>query len=260
MNVQEYEAREELAENENSHVFHMWTPLHAKIDENYTFVKRGYLFTILSTILYFIIYPILFVFNKVAFGFSIEGEKNVEGIQAGKITVSNHVHPMDCTMSAIINAPRKTYFPTLKSNMEIPIINWLIRLLNAIPIPDGVEAKKKFVKAINGLLQEGKTVHFYPEASLWPYCTKLRKFKKGAFEFAVENNVPIVPIVYLFEKPTNMWELFKSKPCIKAKVLKPIYPNEKLRRGEAVLELKDRVYEIMEKEIQKNKSENKMLK
>ena len=118
MNVQEYEAREELAENENSHVFHMWSPLHAKIDENYTFVKRGYLFTILSTILYVIIYPILFVFNKVAFGFSIEGEKNVEGIQAGKITVSNHVHPMDCTMNAIINAPRKTYFPTLKSNMD----------------------------------------------------------------------------------------------------------------------------------------------
>ena len=35
------------------------------------------------------------------------------------------------------------------------------------------------------------------------YYQKLRKFKNGAFSFAVRNNVPVIPYVFKFEKVTG---------------------------------------------------------
>ena len=246
---------EQMYENlqEDEHVLHMWAPLSLEIDEQYEYVKNGWGFELFSNALYLIAIPILFVLNKIVFGFEVEGRENIEKVEGGKITVSNHVHPMDCTMNALINLPEKTYFPTLKANFEIPVVRHLIRLLNAVPIPNEMSNKKEFLKTMQGLLKEGKTIHLYPEVSLWPYYEKVRKFKKGAFILAIENNVPIVPIVYLFEKPQGIYEIFKSKPVIKAKVLEPIYPDHSLEKKEAIEKLKDQVHGAMEDEIEKAK-------
>ena len=82
-----------------------------------------------------------------------------------------------------------------------------------------------FYNEINKLLRNGKIVQMYPEGSLWPYYDKIRNFKYGAFKMAVEANVPIQPIVF---KYVNKW--YKRKPAIVCEVLKPIYPNNKLKK------------------------------
>ena len=157
-------------------------------------------------------------------------------------------------MNALINMPHKTYFPTLKQNMEIPVINGIIRLLHAIPIPEMVSAKREFRKAIHHLLQEGETVHFYPEASLWPYYTKLRSFKKGAFDFAVENKVPIVPLVYTFHKPKGFRAIWKEKPDIKVTILQAVYPDFSKEKKEQIEDLKKRCHTMMEEMIKKEET------
>lgn len=220
------------------------------------FLHNGILFNLFSKLLYyFIAFPILTIINKVFLGFKIEGFKNLHTIDGGKITVSNHVHYLDCTMMGLANFPNQNYFLSLESNFEIPFVKWLITILKAIPIPKNKEFTHDFMNSIDGLLQEGKTVHIYPEGSLLPYCTDLRNFKKGAFSFAVRNNIPIVPCTFVFNKPQGIYQYFKKKPVIHLIISAPIYPNLNLEKGKAILDLRNRVYNEMRSVIMNNNTE-----
>ncbi len=249
MQLENIEEIEETLLNQDEHIINMWTPLNIEIDKDYKFINNGILFNLVSNLLYLVVLPLLYIYNKIMYNFKIYGRENLINVQTGKITVSNHVHPMDCTMNAIANAPDNLYFPTLKSNFEIPIIRHIIKLLHAFPIPEGISNKEKFFNTIKELLEENKTVHFYPEASLWPYYKKLRKFKNGAFKIAVEEDVPIIPMVYKFVKPYGIRKLIKKRPFIELHILPAIYPNKELNKKESVEDLKARVYLSMNNKI-----------
>lgn len=245
MQLGKIEEIEENLKHEDEHVLNMWRPFKFEIKDNFKYVRNGVLFKIASKILYLIIFPILLIYNKLMYGFKIYGRENL--IRGGKITVSNHVHPMDCTMNAIANFPHGLYFPTLKSNFEIPVVRHIIRLLLAFPIPDKKSQKEKFLEAIYELLEKNKTVHFYPEAALWPYYKKIRKFKNGAFNIAVEKNVPIIPCVFKFVEPYGFRKFIKKKPCINLYILEPIYADSNLEKKEAVNDLRNKAYCEMNK-------------
>lgn len=234
---------EELDLKGDEQVFHMWEPLNFEIKDNYKYINDNKIFNIISDLLFIVITPILWVLNKVLFGFHVEGTENLRKVSGGKITISNHVHPMDCTMNGLINFPERTYFPTLASNFQIPFIRHLIKLLYAIPIPKKRTQKEKFLTQIKKAITDGKTIHMYPEGSLWPYYEKLRPFKKGAFKIAVETNCPIVPILYEFEEPTGIFEMYKRKKCIHAKILEPVYPDKSLDKITRIEDLEKRVLE-----------------
>lgn len=236
---------------EDSHVLHLWEPLKFEIKEDYKYVHNGFIFNLFSNLLYAIAYPILMLFNKICFGFKVEGIENYRKIKTGKITVSNHVHFMDCAMVGTTTLPQKTFFTSLASNFKIPVVKTLITLLNTIPIPTEISCKKDFIEAIDSLLENGKSIHFYPEGSLWPYYNKLRYFKNGSFEFSVRNNIPIIPCVFKFEKTTGIRKYIKKKPCIKMIYLEAIYPNTSLSQKEAVIELKEKTYLKMKEELEK---------
>ena len=148
-------------------------------------------------------------------------------------------------MVGLGNFPNKTFYTSLETNFKIPVVRRIIKLLNAIPIPRDIKYTKKFMESIDTLLQNKKTIHFYPEGSLWPYHDKIRHFKNGAFDFAVRNNVPIVPMVFKYIKPNYISNLIKSKPDIKLVILEPVYPNKLLPKKERIIDLKNRVYNIM---------------
>src|SRR5699024_5918851 len=105
-------------------------------------VNDNFLFNTFSNLLYIIAYPLLIIINKFFFGFKIEGKENLENIDTGKVTVSNHVHPMDCTMIGLANVPQKTFFTSLETNFKIPVVRRIIKLLNAIPIPQNIQYTK----------------------------------------------------------------------------------------------------------------------
>ncbi len=230
---------------EDSHVLHFWEPCKFEIDKNFNFVNDNFLFNIFSNILYVIAYPLLLIINKFFFGFKVVGKENLENINTGKVTVSNHVHPMDCTMVGLANCPQKTFFTSLETNFKIPIVRKIIKLLNTVPIPQNIKYTKNFMDSIDNLLKNGKTVHFYPEGSLWPHYDKIRHFKNGAFDFAVRNNVPVVPMVIKFNKGKRINNLIKTRNNITLVIQKPIYPNKLLNKKEAILDLKEQVHNSM---------------
>ena len=223
------EREEAISENQEDLEFiNSLRTLEFDIDENYDYVPTNIVFRLMSDILYYLIaYPILKVITKIVYDLKIEGKENVRYLEEGAVTVANHFLILDCAMVALACGDRKEHFTALADSFKIPFVRKLIKLLKAIPIPKDINNKKNFLKAIDNLLKEGELVHFYPEASLIPYCNKLRNFKNGAFDFSIRNNVPIVPMVFTFREPKGMRKLFKKKQDVTLKVLKPIYPEGK---------------------------------
>ena len=71
-------------------------------------------------------------------------------------------------MMAELLWPRRAYFITLQSNLELPVIRHLVRLLGGIPIPRGRRMPPRFHKEVLRALEEGAAVPIYPEGS----CTR----------------------------------------------------------------------------------------
>lgn len=246
MNNEIIENIEQIDENED--IIQNWEPLEFELNEHYQYVSNNLLFNIISDFIYYLIaFPILTIVCKIVLGLRIKGRQNIKNITTGAVTISNHIHYIDCAMLGIACIPNKVFFTTNEGNFKIPFVRHLIKLLNAIPIPKEVGNKKRFSKQIDKLLKEGEIVQFYPEASLWPYYDKIRSFKDGAFKFAVKNEVPIIPIVYTYREAKGLWSILKSKPLITLNILEPIYPDDHLDIKERVQDLKEKAYKEMKK-------------
>ncbi len=237
-NTNDLKLAEEVKPDEE-HVVKMWTPYNIKVDENYKFISESPVFNAVSGGLKAFALPALGVLNKLIFKLEISGKKNLEPLEGkGYITVCNHVNLLDCGMIATAVGRRDITFTTIKENFEIPVVRILVKLLGGIPIPRSQKAMVKFSEAVSALLDGGHVVHFYPEAVLFPYYNGIRGFRRGAFAYAVKNNVPVAPMIITFHEPESK---LRKKPTAKIHVLEPVYPDSSLPEREAIKEMKDKV-------------------
>ena len=167
-------------------------------------LHHSIIYKVLSSLLYLIAYPILFILTKLWHGLKIEG----------------------------------------RENLEIPFIKYLVMLFRGIPIPRNKFGKEKMINTIDDLLQKGEVVGIYPEGELIPYYEGIREFKNGAFNFAVKNQVPILPIVFTYREPEGIIKLIKKKPFITLTILEPEFPRPE-RTMANVVELRNRVQRKM---------------
>ena len=232
----------------NEHVIDMPTPFVYEVDENFSFVNRNIFFRLSSTLLfYFIVVPLLSMVSRLFFGLKISGKKNLRYLKGGAITVTNHIHYLDSPVVACTLFPRKPFFTSLKSNFEIPVIRWLIRILGGIPIPESPKSLHAFMESMRYELQKGRIVHFYPEVSLRLWHKELRPFKNGAFYLALKSNRPVLPMVFKFREPSKLISKVRKKPLITLVIGKPVYPDPMLTGShkQRVVELRDMVQKKM---------------
>ena len=132
-------------------------------------------------------------------------------------------------------------------------INWIFRVEKVLPLVEGEgrdggargiaqnrgdpagEALEHHVKMRRGIV-------IYPEAHIWPYCTKIRPFGDAAFTYPAEMDVATVPFCVTYRK--RRFRKNKS-PLMTVHVGKPIYPNMRKSLPERKKELRDRVYDYM---------------
>lgn len=235
---------------ENEDLFEQFRTKEFKIDEKYEYVHKGRIFRVCSNILYYCIaYPILKIITKILYDLKIEGKENIRNLKGGAISVSNHVLVLDCAMIGLACGRKKVYYTTLESHFKIPFIRRLIKLLRAIPIPTEIKNKEHFINSIEELLKNNNVIHFYPEASLVPYCNTIRKFRSGAFNIAVKNQVPIVPMVFQFRNPKGLRKIFKRKKDVTLKILEPIICEENMDANLKIENLKETVYQDMKSKV-----------
>lgn len=152
-------------------------------------------------------------------------------------------------MIGLIYYPRRVHYPTLEENFKIPIVRRIIRLLYAMPILKERKKKDKFYSEIKNAFKSKFILHMYPEIAMWPYYEGIRDFKYEAFKIAVDSNVGIQPIRFVFTKSKGIYKIYKRKKSICAVVLDPLYPNMEFEYKDRIKDLRDRTYESMNKEI-----------
>lgn len=224
-----------LPEKGNIHIRETERVVNIKFDENYPYINKNPFFRLLSNIIHIIIFLIVFPMIYFKFRLKIKGKENLKELKRnyknGIITISNHIHEWDylCCLKSVF--PSKLYCPVVKENIESKD-RLLMRLCNMIPIPDtSFQGMKVFIKTINELLKNGKIVHFYPESALWWHYQPIREFEKGAFFFAVKNNIPILPMAFSYRQGP------KEKVYFTLTIGKAIFPDKNLEESEAIEKL-----------------------
>jgi 1-acyl-sn-glycerol-3-phosphate acyltransferase len=244
--IAEQRASEPDPQDQNAHIVRMPTPFTYRVDERYRFVNRNIFFRLGSSLLFYgVAIPLLSLVSRLFFGLKIVGKKNMRYLKGGAVTVTNHVHILDSPMVACTLFPRKPFFATLKTNFEIPVVRRLVRLLGGVPIPESPKALHAFMESMRMQLEKGRIVHFYPEASLWPWHDQLRPFRNGAFHLAVKSGVPVLPMVFTFRQPGGPLARFRKKPLVTLHIGAPEYPAQTGSERSRVLQMRSSVQETM---------------
>lgn len=136
----------------------------------------------------------------------IIGLENVKNLTTGAVFTCNHFSPMDSFAIQMayqrIGAKkgkmkkRKFYRVIREGNYtSFPgFYGFLMRHCDTLPLSSNFKTMRKFIKSVDEILQRGDFVLFYPEQSMWWNYRKPKPMKKGAFTFASNNRVPIIPV------------------------------------------------------------------
>lgn len=179
----------------------------------------------------------------------VRGIENFTAVKGGKIVTCNHFNA--CDNYAVWVALRehmggkKLYKVIREGNYTNPPkpFGLFMRHCNTLPLSSQVSTMKKFMKAVNTLLERQETILIYPEQSMWWNYRKPKPMQDGAFSLAVRNNAPIVPIFITMEDSATLDAdgFFVQEYTVN--ILPAIYPDMTLSRSEAKEKMKNENYE-----------------
>lgn len=138
----------------------------------------------------FVIWTLMYTAHKVT---AIDGAESIPK-KGGALIVSNHIsYIAPLVIAYSIQRPVKFFLP--KRYYKFPAIRWILRLMDAVPIPEPDE--KGFSKAMDKARRElanGNLVCVFPEGDVTK-TGDLRKFHDGFISIAKEagDDIPIIP-------------------------------------------------------------------
>ncbi len=159
----------------------------------------------------------------------------------GYFIYGNHTQDIaDAVNPAMINFPRRTSVIVHPNNVSMKLLGRLTPYMGAMPLPDDISAYRNFNAELKRRIEKRNAVCIYPEAHIWPYCTRIRNFSCESFYYPIKFSVP----VYCF---TNVYMRRKhsKKPRLVTYIDGPFYPDDTLPVGERKKKLRDEVYRQM---------------
>lgn len=138
------------------------------------------------------------------------------------VMVCNHLSQADIPF--ISNLPWEMKWVAKKELFEVPILGWMMKMAGDISVDRRAANRKAatFLQARN-YLQDDCSVIFFPEGTR-SRTGKMNRFARGAFELAITENVPILPMVIDGTQnclPKKSWKFGTAKHT-KLEVLAPI--------------------------------------
>lgn len=108
------------------------------------------------------------------------------------VLVANHASLIDILVLFALFRPYK--WVSKESNFKLPFVGWNMRLNDYVPLRRGDrESVMTMLARCSKLLGRGNPVLFFPEGTR-SKDGRLQAFKDGAFELAIEHDVPVIPI------------------------------------------------------------------
>ena len=182
------------------------------------------------------------VARKLDKNIKIEGLENIKDINKGAIVTSNHFNPLDNLLirKLVKKRYKKNPFIVIQdTNLAMPgFLGYLMNSLHTIPLcksPNYII--KTFKPELKKVLEKNNYVLIYPEEEMWFNYRLPRPCKRGAYEFACENNVPVIScFTEIIDKENDDNEEFKEVEYI-VHVLKPIYldPSKSVRVNSKIM-------------------------
>lgn len=179
-----------------------------------------------------------FFYLRLWFGWRVRVEGRELLPKGPAILVSNHQSAADIFTAMGLFHPFK--FVAKASLFKLPMVGWLMSWARYVPVRRGhVHAMDRMLEECRGWLRRGVAVFIFPEGTYAPTRQPL-PFKRGAFRLAIEERVPVVPVV--LEGTTDIIEgdgpWMNPRASVRVRVLPPL-PAESL--GDDALALAARV-------------------
>jgi 1-acyl-sn-glycerol-3-phosphate acyltransferase len=154
----------------------------------------------------------------------IEGrEKAVSG--STYVIIANHQSILDILL---INCLRYRFKWISKiENINLPVLGWYLRMAGYITVNRGnEESKAEMLERSDQCLRQGISIMIFPEGTR-SFDGEIGFFKRGAFQLAIQNALPILPVV--IDGTTGILPkhglIFRSGYNVKIKVLDPVNPS-----------------------------------
>lgn len=122
----------------------------------------------------------------------LKGERKLSSRKA-YVFVSNHQSHADILV--LLHLKHAFKFVAKKELFAIPFLGWGMTIARYIPIIRGNhKSGRETLKQAARFLEKGISVLFFPEGTR-SLDGNIREFKQGAFRLAIEQGVPVVPVV-----------------------------------------------------------------
>lgn len=186
--------------------------------------------------------PFAFLYVKIKFCHKTVGRRKFrECRRSGYFMYGNHTQDAgDAFIPNMINFPKTDYVIVHPNNVSMPFLGKVTPSMGAIPLPDGIEAYRRFAEAVEYHIRRRRAVVVYPEAHIWPYYTGIRNYPDVSFSYPVKTGSPVYCFTNTYQK-----RRFSKKPRIVTYVDGPFFPNQEKNAREQRRELRDEVYKTM---------------
>ncbi len=219
------------------------------VDKDYQFHPKTTSFKIGSAIVKFLLRTMLPLANKLLFDLKIEGKDNLKQVD-NAIRVSNHVMLLDAMVNFQVAFGHKHYMTGAEFQLKKGIGGKFLRAGRFLPLANSIKAMSNLDKEITTIFEEGNSVvTFYAEQVMWEKYENSRPLKKGAFHYAVKNNVPVVMTVILFRKPNWIRRKLGVKKDCTVRICPAIYPKKDLSAKENIEYLQKATQEMYDRTV-----------
>ena len=224
-----------------------------RLPEGYQFIPKNIFVRMYSAILFRIFWVFGQWYERHYWQAKFYGREKLKRAKGrGYVIYANHTNPFHDVFGPAVAADRRIFTIISPVNLKVPGIGKLLPYLGGLPLGKTREEKKAFNEAVDKRLSQKKCLVIYPEAHVWPYATKIRKFPAGdrSFKYAVRNGLPIFTMTTTYHKKKKKKR--GDLPRMDIYIDGPFLPNADKSEDENRADLAKQAYDSMVKYSKKN--------
>jgi 1-acyl-sn-glycerol-3-phosphate acyltransferase len=173
------------------------------------------------------------------------GQDNIP--DGGFVYASNHESLVDILVLGA-SLPGDFKWAAKRSVLNVPWLGWHLRLAGHVPVDrnKGRDAALAVIQAFESVLRRDKPLLVFPEGTRTA-DGKLKAFKNGAFQAAMNTGKPVVPVAIngtfsLMSRDAvdTGTSTDRENRRVIVQIGKPLYPSAELPEDDAVVDLRDR--------------------
>jgi len=156
---------------------------------------------------------------------TIEGREKINNKQT-YVIVSNHQSMLDIVIFCVLRHPLR--WVSKMEVFKVPLLGWSMKMVKYIGLERGNKHSViSMMDKCNTSLKEGVSIVLFPEGTR-SRTGEIGKFKSGAFQLAIKNDKPILPVILdgTGDILPKKGLVFQSRRKVRIKVLDPVFPGQ----------------------------------